>query len=654
MTQPTERRFVMEPRLDAEVGTLNTAISGKVAKAGDTMTGALTLSGAPTSDLHAATKKYVDDADAALQSQVTSNLQTSRVYVKNGATALTKGTPVYITGADGTNIIIGAAGNGSEATSSKTIGLLETDLAINAMGYVVTDGKLSNIDTSGATAAGDAVWLGPSGTKVYGLANKPVAPAHMVYLGVVSKKNASTGEIQVKVQNGFELDELHNVLINTGTLATGQALTYDASTSLWKNSTPVSSLAGLSDVQLGTLSPNEVLKYNGTKWVNGVAAGGVTAAATAPDISAAKQGDAWFDTNDGTLYVCYIDPDSTKQWVQVQANSALEGSILARLGSLEGQAIAFGALSPNYLINGAFDIWQRGTSNYVVDAYGSADRWKFARGTLAQQTFTPGSQTWATSSYYANFSYTGQTFAYMSQAIEDVRLLAGQNVTISFYAKSSASSSISLRVLQNYGTGGSTPTDAFPTTFSTTTSWQRFTYTYTVPSTSGKTLGPSNTSFTELGFYGTLGTAVTGNFDIANIQLERGNTATSFRRNQPNIQAELAACQRYYWRETVSGTYSVLGTGIVGNSSTNAVVGVTFPVAMRVPPTSAEWTNLHLGDMQAFAHAVTSLNVGSTGASTTRTSLGIACSGGGMTAYRATLLHCEGGSPSYFALSAEL
>jgi len=152
--------------------------------------------------------------------------------------------------------------------------------------------------------------------------------------------------------------------------------------------------------------------------------------------------------------------------------------------------------------------------------------------------------------------------------------------------------------------------------------------------------------------FGLMGEAVYA--DITGVQLEIGTTATSFRRNANSLQGELAACQRYYWRENIGGTYSILGTGIVGNSSTNAVVGVTFPVAMRVPPTSAEWTNLHLGDMQAFAHAVTSLNVGSTGASTTRTSLGIACSGGGMTAYRATLLHCEGGSPSYFALSAEL
>ena len=369
MTQPTERRFVMEPRLDAEVETLNTAISNeatarsnadalRVAKAGDTMTGALVLSGDPTLALHAATKQYVDAADAALQAQVTDNMETQRMYVKNGAAALTKGTPVYITGADGTNVIVGAASNATEGTSSKVIGLLETDLAINAMGYVVTGGKCTNIDTSGAGAAGDPVWLGVDGAKIYGLAGKPSAPAHLVYLGVVSRKNANTGEIEVNVQNGFELQELHNVQINSGTLATGQALTYDASISLWKNATPVSTLAGLSDVTFTSPVSGQVVKYDGTKWVNGSGgAGGVTAQATAPTISTASNGDAWFNTTDGTMYVCFVDVDATKQWVQVQANSALGSQLDTRVSTLEAVGAGVIKLNPQTI-----------TANYSIPA----------------------------------------------------------------------------------------------------------------------------------------------------------------------------------------------------------------------------------------------------------------------------------------------
>lgn len=332
MTQPTERRFIMEPRLDAEVETLNLAIDAeetariagdalKVAKAGDTMTGALVLSGDPTLAMHAATKQYVDAADAAIQASITTAGETSRIYVKNGTTALTKGTPVYITGADGTNVIVGAAGNGSEATSSKTIGLLQQDLAINAMGYAVIEGKLTNIDTSAAGAAGDAVWLGPNGTKLYGLANKPVAPAHMVYLGVVAKKNASTGEISVHIQNGFELDELHNVLITSP--VNGQALTYDNATGLWKNATPVSSLAGLSDVTITAPAAGQSIKYDGAKWVNLAGGSGGIAVTDTPSLSA-LQGDGLMYATDGTLFVRMNDNLGNAAWVEPSASIAAE------------------------------------------------------------------------------------------------------------------------------------------------------------------------------------------------------------------------------------------------------------------------------------------------------------------------------------------
>jgi len=101
------------------------------------------------------------------------------------------------------------------------------------------------LNTAAATA-GDPVWLGVDGALIYGLANKPVAPAHMVSLGVVTRVSSTVGEIFVKVQNGFELEELHNILIDTP--VEGQVLQYDSAASLWKNSTPA---AGGGD----TLSP---------------------------------------------------------------------------------------------------------------------------------------------------------------------------------------------------------------------------------------------------------------------------------------------------------------------------------------------------------------------------------------------------------------
>jgi len=148
--------------------------------------------------------------------------------------AINKGQAVYISDANGTNIIVSKASNTSEATSSKTIGLLEATGAINAIVNVVTDGLLAGLDTSTATI-GDPVWLGTSGNLIFGLASKPVAPAHLVYIGVVSRVSATVGEILVKVQNGFELSEIHNVLLTSP--SDNDLLIYENSTSLWKNKT---------------------------------------------------------------------------------------------------------------------------------------------------------------------------------------------------------------------------------------------------------------------------------------------------------------------------------------------------------------------------------------------------------------------------------
>ena len=151
--------------------------------------------------------------------------------VKLGA-ALTKGTPVYVSSANGTNMIVSASSNTTEATSSKTFGLLETGGAVNDIVKVVTYGLLAGLDTSAATAAGDPVWLGTNGTLLYGLANKPYAPAHLVYIGIVTRKQSNNGEIFINVQNGFELDELHNVSARTP--SNNDVLYYNTSTSLWQ------------------------------------------------------------------------------------------------------------------------------------------------------------------------------------------------------------------------------------------------------------------------------------------------------------------------------------------------------------------------------------------------------------------------------------
>lgn len=172
-------------------------------------------------------------SDLGVAPGVASNVQHQ---VKAGV-AINKGQAVYVTSADGTNMIVGLASNTSEATSSKTMGLLDNTVAINGFANVVTEGLLAGLNTIGS-AAGDPVWLGTNGNLIYGLANKPSAPDHLVFIGIVTRVNANNGEIFVKVQNGFELNEIHDVDLKSSTPIGNQILAFEgAPINLWKNKT---------------------------------------------------------------------------------------------------------------------------------------------------------------------------------------------------------------------------------------------------------------------------------------------------------------------------------------------------------------------------------------------------------------------------------
>ena len=167
--------------------------------------------------------QWVNEAPAAsYTSQV-------KHQVKAGQ-AITKGQAVYVSSADGTNMIVSKASNATEGTSSKTMGLLESTVSTNGFTNVIAEGLLSGLNTNGANA-GDPVWLGTDGNLIYGLLNKPLAPAHLVFIGVVTRANANNGEIFVKVQNGFELDELHDLSVKNA--SDGDMIKYVASTGLW-------------------------------------------------------------------------------------------------------------------------------------------------------------------------------------------------------------------------------------------------------------------------------------------------------------------------------------------------------------------------------------------------------------------------------------
>jgi hypothetical protein len=260
--------------------------------------------------------------------------------------------------------------------------------------------------------------------------------------------------------------------------------------------------------------------------------------------------------------------------------------------NLIGQTQNFYA-GKNRIINGDFGVWQRGSSfnvtssgTYLADRFAANFNGSGATRTVSRQAFTPGAAPVAGYEgefflrYAQSVAGTGSTLNVLSQRIEDVRTFAGQTVTVSFWAKAAASTTVpSIQYYQNMGSGGSGDASGnFATNVALTTSWQRFSYSLTLPSLSGKTLGTS--SFLAVDFYLPLNATFT--IDVWGVQLEAGSTATAFETASGSIQGELALCQRYYY----AADATVVWWGNV-TSGNNYYGNWWLPVPMRVAPTVA-------------------------------------------------------------------
>ena len=184
----------------------------------------------------------LDEADGTLLNQATIKL-----VRKASAGTITKGQVVYIVGSQGTHLTVELADADSEATAATTIGVALESITSTAEGFILIQGYLdglSNLPTASFTD-GAALWL--SSTAGGWTTTRPTQPAHGVFLGwVVSASNGSAGRAYVKVVNGQELEELHDVLITSPT--NGQALVYESASGLWKNQT-VSGGGGITNSQ---------------------------------------------------------------------------------------------------------------------------------------------------------------------------------------------------------------------------------------------------------------------------------------------------------------------------------------------------------------------------------------------------------------------
>lgn len=163
---------------------------------------------------------------------VTANIgQHVHAFVTNDeASSLVKGDVVYLFGATGNRASVKKAYNLSDTTSSKTLGVVAETIAAGQTGFVTVFGVVSNIDLS-AYSPGDVLWLSASPGKFTTI--KPSAPQHLVFVGIVERANPGNGQLFVNVQNGYELEELHSVSINS--ITDNDILSYNGSSSLWFN-----------------------------------------------------------------------------------------------------------------------------------------------------------------------------------------------------------------------------------------------------------------------------------------------------------------------------------------------------------------------------------------------------------------------------------
>lgn len=281
--------------------------------------------------------------------------------------------------------------------------------------------------------------------------------------------------------------------------------------------------------------------------------------------------------------------------------------------SLEGSPFVHGF--KNRLINGNFDLWQRGTS--LGSGTGTrylADRWQSSSVgttyTSSQQSFTlgqiavPGEPQFFHRIVVTSVAGAGN-FCSFAQRVESVRTFAGQTITLSFWAKADASKNIAVEFSQSFGTGGApsaTVTGVGVTTIALTTAFQKFAVTVSIPSISGKTLGTDNNSALDVNFWFDAGSTFnsrtnslgqqSGTFDIAQVQLEPGSVATAF--EQRHIGTELALAQRYYQKSFPLATTPAQASGATAGQAGYRIhtsglfldgTMVYFSVRMRGIPT---------------------------------------------------------------------
>lgn len=346
----------------------------------------------------------------------------------------------------------------------------------------------------------------------------------------------------------------------------------------------------------------------------------------------------------------------------------------AQMDDLAGTVNLLSTVPPrNPVLNSNFSVWQRGTSFTATSSYPyTADRWigyratgnaTVSRQTTSDTTNLPNIQYCAR--VQRNSTTTGTDVIQFTQLFESVNSIpfAGKTVNLSFYARaganySSASGVLSAKVATGTGTDQNPyvtytgQVNSILTTVTLTTTWQRFTVAVNANLTA--TLAANTTELFTSFEYTPVGTAGAADyFEITGVQLELGSTASTYYSNGNTYQAELAACQRYYWRSQSDGNsgYETISPFCgMTQSATAVVMGLILPVNLRVNPSSVAYGNLRLVD-GTNAYTISNITVDGS-SSPSNPAISITITGG--TQYRICALAGNNSTSAYIALSAEL
>jgi hypothetical protein len=664
--------------------TVTNSLATKLPLAGGTMTGAIAMgtnkitgAGDPTSAQDVATKNYVDTtviAPTNLTGPITSvgNVTSVASQTGTGSKFVMDNTPTLITPVLG--VATATSINGTTIPSSKTLVATDSTTYVvpsqsgNTGKFLTTDGSVSSwasVDALPSQTGNAGEFLTTDGTTaswavVAGSLAQPTEPS-----------SPTDGQIWVDTDGTALINQLlrwsESPANGTTTLSgnddNGLPLTYSVGyEQVFQNGALLARGSDYTATNGTSISLTNASVTGDIFEVFAAQPVAISDVYTQSQVNAAFIPDSVLDAKGDILTATGND---TPARLAVGANG---DTLVADSSTSTGLRYTAGNPIANPTLNSAMQLWQRGTSFTITTPVYSADRWQVGRGAnVAGSTVTR--QLTNDTTNLPNIQYclrfardSGNTATnplYLAQSFESVNSIpfAGKTVTMSFYARAGANYSatsnvLSARLLSGTGTDQNLLTNGYTGSTSVigqnatlTTTWQRFTYTASIASTA-----------TEIGLFfesnptGTAGAA--DFFEITGLQIDVGSVALPFRTNGGTIQGELAACQRYYYRQGGKSDNQILASGF-GYNSTTTYFFLTPPVTMRIEPSTLEYASLANWD-GVTTGAITNLTIDSQLSSPNTLFLAATMSGGGGTQYRPQALFTNNTLNGYLAVSAEL